>query len=227
MQMCSSNSGGAHCEQCAEGFYGHPDEVGCESCPCPETRRNFAKGCSFAHGRVSCLCKPGYVGDFCDKCADGFYGNPETEDGICNSCDCNAAGAVSGECDAAGGNCRCRPGFGGKRCDRCESARTVIQGGRCEVCDNCTMTLLDSTEYLAYLMDSETDLMELDGIPAPWPRLRALENSTQHVAHRLNGLLNAREKLDGFSDLQVDKVNIPFFFYYWPGKVHFNGARRK
>lgn len=69
------------------------------------------------------------------------------------------------------------------------------------------MTLLDSTEYLAYLIESEPDLMEMDGIPAPWPRLRALENSTQHLSYRLNSLLIAREKLDGFSDLQVDKVN--------------------
>lgn len=130
--MCSNNSGGEHCEKCAEGFYGNLNDIGCESCPCPETRRNFAKGCSFTHGRVSCLCKPGYVGDFCDECADGFYGNPESEEGACSNCECNPFGSVSSECDSLTGNCRCKEGVGGQRCDQCASPKSIIQNGQCE-----------------------------------------------------------------------------------------------
>lgn len=74
------------------------------------------------------------------------------------------------------------------------------------VCDNCTITLLDSTEYLGYLIESEPDLIELDGIPAPWPRLKSLENSTQHLTHRFYSLVNSRNKIEDFSDLQLEKV---------------------
>lgn len=106
---CRDYTGGANCELCQEGYYGHPD-TGCEACPCPETNRNFARGCNVHKGKVSCICKTGYTGQLCDKCMLGFYGNTEGLNGKCSECDCDPDGIVSNECDEITGQCNCKPG---------------------------------------------------------------------------------------------------------------------
>lgn len=58
--LCQKNTGGQNCELCAEGYYGDPSsEQGCQACPCPETRKNFAKGCQVYDHQVNCICKEG------------------------------------------------------------------------------------------------------------------------------------------------------------------------
>lgn len=56
---CRENTGGGSCELCAEGFYGNPAYGNCQPCPCPETRKNFSKGCKVRGPDVECICKPG------------------------------------------------------------------------------------------------------------------------------------------------------------------------
>lgn len=128
--MCSNNTGGAHCESCAAGFYGDPNDYGCQSCPCPETHRNFAKGCTFQHGRVSCSCRPGYIGDLCDSCAPGFHEAPDL--GGCIDCACNVHGSVSIECDGLTGDCKCKDGIIGQKCDRCALSTSILEVGGCQ-----------------------------------------------------------------------------------------------
>lgn len=131
--MCSNNTGGEHCDLCAEGYYGDPSmDYGCQSCPCPETQRNFARGCTFQNGHVSCICKLGYVGSFCDKCAKGFYGLPEQADVGCIDCDCDPNGSLSNECDEISGACNCKIGVAGRRCDKCDEAKSILQDGDCK-----------------------------------------------------------------------------------------------
>ncbi|XP_019514045.1 PREDICTED: agrin isoform X4 [Hipposideros armiger] len=49
-------------------------------------------------------------------------------------CQCNAHGSYSGSCDPATGQCSCRPGVGGLKCDRCEPGfwnfRGIVTDGR-------------------------------------------------------------------------------------------------
>nr|XP_012631826.1 agrin isoform X1 [Microcebus murinus] len=49
-------------------------------------------------------------------------------------CQCNPHGSYGGTCDAATGQCSCRPGVGGLRCDRCEPSfwnfRGIVTDGR-------------------------------------------------------------------------------------------------
>lgn len=119
-----------HCEQCAEGFYGHPDTK-CVPCPCPETNRNYATGCSVRRNEVYCVCKPGYTGPKCDKCEMGFFGILDSPLATCEPCDCNPNGIVSNECDELTGQCNCKLGVTGTRCDQCEEERHVLKENGC------------------------------------------------------------------------------------------------
>uniref|UniRef100_I3LGD9 Agrin n=1 Tax=Sus scrofa TaxID=9823 RepID=I3LGD9_PIG len=54
--------------------------------------------------------------------------------GCPSSCQCNPHGSYSGTCDPATGQCSCRPGVGGLKCDRCEPGfwnfRGIVTDGR-------------------------------------------------------------------------------------------------
>lgn len=54
--------------------------------------------------------------------------------GLAGSCHCNPHGSYSGTCDPATGQCSCRPGVGGLKCDRCEPGfwnfRGIVTDGR-------------------------------------------------------------------------------------------------
>lgn len=231
--MCGNNTGGLSCDVCADGYYGSPNDYGCEPCPCPTTQRNFAKGCTFHLGRVRCACKPGYDGDLCEYCAQGYYQNSQEIDGGCMDCGCHPGGSVSTECDIKTGQCVCKDGVTGRQCDKCKQSKSTLRNGDCQgnrkystkickesdyylfieylsVCDNCTLTLLESSNDLGYMIASDTTLMDLNEIPAPWPRLAMFENSTNHLKKKMIDVMSARERLENYNDLQIDKVNKPF-----------------
>eukprot|EP00071_Canis_lupus_P005900 XP_005620419.1 agrin isoform X4 [Canis lupus familiaris] len=54
--------------------------------------------------------------------------------GCPSSCQCNPHGSYSGTCDPTTGQCSCRPGVGGLKCDRCEPGfwnfRGIVTDGR-------------------------------------------------------------------------------------------------
>nr|XP_020832364.1 agrin isoform X1 [Phascolarctos cinereus] len=62
--------------------------------------------------------------------------------GCPSTCQCNAYGSYGGSCDPTSGQCSCRPGLGGLKCDRCEPGfwnfRGIVTDGRsgCTPC-NC------------------------------------------------------------------------------------------
>uniref|UniRef100_A0A3B3DZW0 Laminin EGF-like domain-containing protein n=1 Tax=Oryzias melastigma TaxID=30732 RepID=A0A3B3DZW0_ORYME len=63
-----------------------------------------------------CLsCMHNTAGDRCHLCAPGFYGDEDP----CQ-CDCSPCGTKS--CDPHSGQCHCKPGVTGARCERCECA---------------------------------------------------------------------------------------------------------
>lgn len=66
---CSENTGGSHCDSCAEGYYGSPPPEGtCNPCPCPSVHQNFARSCLVSAGHeTQCFCKQGYTGPLCDR----------------------------------------------------------------------------------------------------------------------------------------------------------------
>lgn len=53
----------------------------------------FYKTCvsvfTFTENNVVCTCLPGYAGEKCDQCAEGFFGNPSIIGGTCRECNCH------------------------------------------------------------------------------------------------------------------------------------------
>ncbi|XP_072016336.1 laminin subunit alpha-2-like [Amphiura filiformis] len=182
---CEHNTTGDRCDVCASGYYGDatqgtPDD--CQQCACPmvDAGNNFSPTCELAEdGTHNCTaCEVGYTGRFCERCADGYYGNPTIPGGSCQPCLCNALGAVNQVCNQTDGACNCLPGVAGHHCDECEE-RYVVSVDGCMSCDdNCTGLLLDMLDD----MEDKLLMANLSGlVPAPWQDLIALENATKLV----------------------------------------------
>lgn len=75
------------------------------------------------------------------------------------------------------------------------------------VCDNCTITLLESSRDLEYFVQTETRQIDLNSVPAPWSRLISYENASEHLFLRLDDIIKSTEKIENYNDLQIDKVN--------------------
>ncbi|XP_069378466.1 laminin subunit alpha-3-like [Paralichthys olivaceus] len=102
---CQSNTAGARCERCKEGYYGNPSNRTCRVCPCPFTWNNFALAClDIGSGVVDCLCKRGYSGSTCERCAHGYYGNPLVPGSSCKPCNrgdgINICNHLTADCDS-------------------------------------------------------------------------------------------------------------------------------
>ncbi|XP_044604120.2 laminin subunit alpha-5 [Equus asinus] len=143
---CQHNTEGDHCEQCQAGFVrsGSEDPAApCVSCPCPLSvpSNNFAVGCILRGGRTQCLCKPGYAGASCERCAPGFFGNPLVLGSSCQPCDCSGNGdpnMLFSDCDPLTGTCRsCLRHTTGPRCESCAPGfyGNALLPGNCTRCD--------------------------------------------------------------------------------------------
>lgn len=119
---------GPNCEVCEPGFYGDATTgtpLDCNICECPLgiVSNSFATECSLnSVNDLICTCKEGYVGQRCNKCADGFYGDPSDPGDYCKRCGCsgNIDYNVNGSCDSLTGEClKCINTATGDQCDRC------------------------------------------------------------------------------------------------------------
>ncbi|XP_017358968.1 laminin subunit alpha-5 isoform X2 [Cebus imitator] len=142
---CQHNTEGPHCERCQAGFMssGEDPSAPCVSCPCPLSvpSNNFAEGCILRGGRTQCLCKPGYAGASCERCAPGFFGNPLVLGSSCQPCDCSGNGdpnLLFSDCDPLTGACRgCLRHTTGSRCELCAPGfyGNALLPGNCTRCD--------------------------------------------------------------------------------------------
>uniref|UniRef100_A0A8K9UN44 Laminin, gamma 1 n=1 Tax=Oncorhynchus mykiss TaxID=8022 RepID=A0A8K9UN44_ONCMY len=109
---CADYTGGPNCERCLDNYYRDTSGTRCLPCSCNPVG-SLATQCDKT-GR--CSCKPGVMGDKCDRCQPGFH--TLTEAG-CRPCSCNPSGSTQ-ECDVQTGRCQCKDNVEGFSCDRCK-----------------------------------------------------------------------------------------------------------
>ncbi|XP_033875125.3 laminin subunit alpha-4-like [Acipenser ruthenus] len=159
---CQNSTAGDYCEECLDGYVRDTAEEGqliCKPCSCPFPVRsnNFAVSCEKKGSAVRCMCKEGYAGPICERCAPGYYGNPLLIGGTCKKCNCNGnsdPNLIFSDCHNTTGHCqncwhkttgvnceRCAPGYYGDAisakscrecsCDTCGAASCDDRTGRC------------------------------------------------------------------------------------------------
>ncbi|KAL2301674.1 hypothetical protein Nmel_011064 [Mimus melanotis] len=119
---CPPGAAGANCEYCADGYFGDPAaSQPCQLCRCNgNVEPNAVGNCDRRTGE--CLkCIYNTAGFYCDRCKDGFFGNPLAPDPSdkCRACTCDSVGAEPLKC-RSDGSCICKPGFEGPRCEETE-----------------------------------------------------------------------------------------------------------
>ncbi|XP_005531354.1 PREDICTED: laminin subunit gamma-2 [Pseudopodoces humilis] len=119
---CPPGAAGANCEYCADGYFGDPAaSQPCQLCQCNgNVEPNAVGNCDRQTGE--CLkCLYNTTGFYCDRCKDGFFGNPLAPDPAhkCRACACDSVGAEPVKC-RSDGSCLCKPGFEGPRCEESE-----------------------------------------------------------------------------------------------------------
>ncbi|XP_068794358.1 laminin subunit alpha-2 isoform X2 [Struthio camelus] len=143
---CKHNTGGSYCDTCLPGFYGDPTKgtaEDCQLCACPLSisSNNFSPTCHFdrSHGLICDECPTGYVGPRCERCAEGYFGQPLIPGGSCQPCQCNdnLDFSVPGSCDSLSGACLiCKPGTTGQYCERCADGYfgDALDARNCQPC---------------------------------------------------------------------------------------------
>ncbi|XP_060056690.1 laminin subunit alpha-1 [Erinaceus europaeus] len=186
-QNCRDNTTGDHCEVCAPGYYGKVtgSASDCALCTCPHRHpASFSPTCILeGEDDFRCdACLPGYEGQYCERCSLGYYGNPRIPGGTCQRCVCSPQGSVHSDCDRSSGQCVCRPGATGLRCDKCKP-RHILVGSDCVSCDNeCVGVLLNDLDNIGDKMMS----VNLTGIiPVPYGVVSNLENTTKSLQESL------------------------------------------
>ena len=89
----------------------------------------------------NCHCSDGYMGETCSDCSEGFFNSGSMQNPICQGmfltfsflhivliifdnfywigCDCYIQGTQ--DCNGVDGDCTCKPGYTGNKCDQCVS----------------------------------------------------------------------------------------------------------
>ncbi len=119
---CEGHHAGDACGVCADGFQDNDADGTCApDCASSDLHCGSYGYCDASSGEAQCVCNPGYNGDQCTTCADGFQDNDA--DGVCTPT-CTESGLACGDhgmCDASGGQpmCACDQGYTGDACDQC------------------------------------------------------------------------------------------------------------
>ncbi|XP_028615306.1 laminin subunit alpha-3 [Grammomys surdaster] len=197
---CQHNTAGEHCERCQEGHYGNAIHGSCRVCPCPHTN-SFATGCAVEGGVMRCACRPGYTGAQCERCAPGYFGNPQKFGGSCQPCNCNSNGQL-GTCDPVTGDCVSQEPKDGSPAEECDD------------CDSCVMTLLNDLASMGEeLLLVKSKLQGLSVSTGALEQMRHMETQVKDLRNQLLGFRSTisshGSKLDGLGK-ELSHLNLEF-----------------
>ncbi|XP_036172312.1 laminin subunit alpha-2 isoform X6 [Myotis myotis] len=145
-ENCRDHTGGPYCNQCLPGFYGDPTKgtaEDCQPCACPLNipSNNFSPTCHLDRslGLICDECPVGYAGPRCERCAEGYFGQPSVAGGSCQPCQCNdnLDFSIPGSCDSLSGACLiCKPGTTGRYCELCADGYfgDAVDARNCQPC---------------------------------------------------------------------------------------------
>ncbi|KAM9386689.1 laminin subunit alpha-3 [Phaethornis superciliosus] len=193
---CQYNTAGEKCERCKDGYFGDATQGSCRVCPCPYTNR-FATGCVTNGEEILCLCKEGYTGVRCERCAPGYFGNPQKYGGYCQKCNCNNNGQLA-SCDHLTGEC-----FNNEPKD-------VDPNEDCDPCDSCVLTLLKDLSTIGdELQLIKSQLQNVHASTHTLEQMRRLETRIKDVQVLLNNyrsvVHNQGSKVD---ELETEFTNL-------------------
>ncbi|KAG5852050.1 hypothetical protein ANANG_G00058320 [Anguilla anguilla] len=133
--QCEHHTAGPDCDVCQPFYCDRPWQRAtpnqphpCISCECNghSSKCRFSMEVFQQSGRRSggvCLkCRHHTAGRHCQYCQNGYtrdHGKPMTHRQACRPCQCHPMGAVGRWCNQTSGQCLCRDGVTGVRCNRC------------------------------------------------------------------------------------------------------------
>ncbi|UXI21544.1 Nucleolar protein 6 [Sarcoptes scabiei] len=124
---CEHNTDGPDCERCLPFFNDQPwrrattkNAYACQACNC----NGRSNKCYFdealwrrtGHGGHCVECSDDTDGPNCERCKENYYSDLDTN--RCIACNCDPIGSMNLQCSSMG-QCACKPGVTGARCDRC------------------------------------------------------------------------------------------------------------
>ncbi|XP_061565518.1 LOW QUALITY PROTEIN: netrin-1 [Cololabis saira] len=133
--VCEHHTAGSDCDVCEDFYFDRPwhratpsQPNPCVACEC----NGHSNKCRFSmevfqqsgrkSGGVCQKCRHHTAGRHCQYCQNGYtrdHGKPLHHRKACQPCQCHPLGAVGRWCNQTSGQCLCREGVTGLRCNRC------------------------------------------------------------------------------------------------------------
>ena len=143
---CKANVIGMKCQICRPGFSNLTVENadGCNPCSC-NTAGTFGGRDTCRSSDGQCLCKTNVIGLRCDTCRVNTSSLSADNSNGCEECSCDPLGALLSECDNMTGQCSCKPGVTGVRCNQCMPGFMGLSSTGCVACSCNTLGSFNNT----------------------------------------------------------------------------------